>query len=107
MFVVSNDPNGIGNGDVSIRTEKGALVVLVYASHADKAGIIASALNAAFSPSHTDLMVAPELMDGGVVPRLEGEARTAADCHQPMDGIDPRDILELVAVARSHHRASA
>lgn len=63
MFVIdTQDLNGSGNGDLVIRTDKGTLVALVYAHErsADYAGAIINALNAAFSPSHTDLMLSPE-----------------------------------------------
>lgn len=65
-FVVdAADLNGTGNGDVCIRTDKGTLVALVYASDgaSDRANVIAEALNAAFAPGHTDLMVSPEELD--------------------------------------------
>lgn len=63
MFVADlNDPNNIGNGDVCVRTDKGTLVALVYACDrsSEYAATIANSLNAAFSPSMTDLMLSPE-----------------------------------------------
>lgn len=65
-FVVdSKDLNGTGNGDVCVRTDKDTLVAIVFAH--DRAGeyasVIAGALNAAFSPSHTDMMLSPEDID--------------------------------------------
>lgn len=69
MFVVDkNDLNGTGNGDVCVRTDKGMLVALIYAKkppapNVEYAGIVAAALNAAFRPLHTDLMVDPESLD--------------------------------------------
>jgi len=68
IYSVSEDPNKIGNGDVSIVTDNGTLVALVYAQHqrnktAEIAAIIANALNAAFAPSMTDLMVEPKNLD--------------------------------------------
>jgi len=65
MHKVDDDPNRLGNGDLAIRTDNGTLVALVYA-RADSATtrryaeVIASALNAAFCPTMTDLMVAAE-----------------------------------------------
>lgn len=66
MFVIDkNDLNGTGNGDVCIRTDKGTLVALIFAGSQTmaRASVVAAALNAAFSPSMTDLMVDPESLD--------------------------------------------
>ncbi|MGZ2449628.1 hypothetical protein ACVIRO_002382 [Rhizobium ruizarguesonis] len=67
-YVVSEDPNNLGNGDVSIRTDNGTLIALVYSRIDDGrtrtvANVIAAALNAAFCPGHTDMMVTPESLD--------------------------------------------
>lgn len=64
MFVADcSDLNGSGNGDICIRTDKGTLVALVYAQHVHTAGTILAALNAAYAPGHTDLMISPEALD--------------------------------------------
>lgn len=68
MFIVDNDPNKNGNGDICIRTDKGRLVALIYARRPPEpethvANVIAAALNSAFSPSHTDMMVTTEQLD--------------------------------------------
>ena len=65
-FQVSGDPTAQQNGDIAIRTSNGRLVALVYASGdktANYATAIAAALNAAFSPGMTDMMLTPEQMD--------------------------------------------
>jgi hypothetical protein len=67
-YVIAPDPNDVRNGDVCIRTKKGRLVALIYARTPPKADmevaqVVCEALNAAFSPSHTDMMVAPESLD--------------------------------------------
>lgn len=62
MFVIDKkDANGTGNGDFCVRTDKGALAALVYScgNTEERAHVIAAALNAAFSPSMTDMMVEP------------------------------------------------
>lgn len=58
-------PEGTGNGDIAIKTDNGTLVALVYARarSEDFAETIVSALNSAFSPSMTDMMVPPEDLD--------------------------------------------
>jgi hypothetical protein len=69
MFVVDKkDLNGTGNGDVCVRTDKGTLVALIYARNPPEpnieyAEVVAAALNAAFRPSHTDLLISPESLD--------------------------------------------
>lgn len=67
-FVVDGDPHNVRNGDMCVRTDKGKLVALVYARtpptpNVEFAQVIADALNAAFAPSHTDLMASPEAID--------------------------------------------
>lgn len=64
-YRVCTHPEGTGNGDIAIKTDNGQLVALVYASKRtdEFAEVIASALNAAFAPSMTDLMVTPEGLD--------------------------------------------
>lgn len=68
MFMVAADPTVQQNGDLAIRSDKGRLVALVYAMGMESdtkryAQVIAAALNAAFSPSHTDMMVTPDQLD--------------------------------------------
>lgn len=68
MFVVAEEAYGIGNGDLTVRTDKGRLVAVVYARPTPAetkayAEVMANALNAAFSPSMTDLMVTPEQIE--------------------------------------------
>jgi hypothetical protein len=69
MFVVDkNEFNGTGNGDVCVRTDKGTLVALIYARtprepNTEYADVVAAALNVAFCPAYTDLMVTPESLD--------------------------------------------
>lgn len=68
MFVVAKDPTDLGNGDLAVRTDKGTLVALIYAQFGDRrtedvASVVAAALNAAFAPSHTDMMVTPAQLD--------------------------------------------
>jgi hypothetical protein len=73
MFIVDADPNRLGNGDLAIRTDNGLpgsgrLAALVYARNSadltrQYAEVIAAALNAAFCPSMTDLMLSPEQID--------------------------------------------
>ena len=65
MFCVADDPNNLGNGDLAIRSDKGRLAVLIYARQSKEetvryAQVVAEALNSAFSPRHTDLMIPPE-----------------------------------------------
>lgn len=67
-YIVSAFPEGTGNGDVAIKTDKGRLVALVYAQHLPRrteefASVIADALNSTFSPGMTDLMVDPQSLD--------------------------------------------
>jgi hypothetical protein len=68
-FVLGPEVNGTGNGDVSVRTHPGGvLVALIYArSDAEEtrryAEVACCALNAAFRPSMTDMMVTPEQLD--------------------------------------------
>lgn len=67
-YVVGGDPTGNGNGDICVRTDKGRLVALVYAGaglkpNVEIAEIIASVLNSALCPSHTDMMIAPGHLD--------------------------------------------
>lgn len=67
-FVIADDPNDVRNGDVCIKTDKGRLVALIYARqppepNLEYARVVNAALNAAFAPGHTDLMVSPEALD--------------------------------------------
>jgi len=62
MFVIDKkDANGTGNGDICVRTDRGSLAALVYScgNTEERAHVVAAALNAAFSPSMTDMMVEP------------------------------------------------
>lgn len=68
MFIVADDPTNNGNGDLAVRTDKGRLVALIYAMGMRDdthryAEVVAAALNAAFNPSMTDMMVSPESLD--------------------------------------------
>ncbi|MBZ9894208.1 hypothetical protein LB545_07605 [Mesorhizobium sp. BR1-1-6] len=68
MFVVAGDQTAQQNGDIAIRSDKGRLVALVYAMGSalktvEYANVICGALNASFSPGHTDLMIIPEALD--------------------------------------------
>lgn len=68
MFVIAPDPTPQRNGDIAIRSDKGRLVALVYAMGVTTdtrryAELIVSALNAALSPSMTDLMVDPSVIE--------------------------------------------
>lgn len=68
MFVVTGDETSQQNGDIAIRSDKGRLVALVYAmglasDTRDYANVVCDALNAAFFPGHTDLMISPEVLD--------------------------------------------
>lgn len=67
-FFVAGDQTQQQNGDLSVRSDKGRLVCLVYAMGMESdtlayAQVIAAALNAAYSPSMTDMMVTPESLD--------------------------------------------
>ena len=64
-FHVAGDQTPQQNGDIAIKSDKGRLVCLVYAmgmqSDTERyAEVVAAALNAAFAPGHTDLMVDPD-----------------------------------------------
>ena len=68
MFVVAGDITPQRNGDIAIRSDKGRLVALIYAmgmagDSLRYAEVVCAALNAAFAPGHTDLMISPEALD--------------------------------------------
>lgn len=67
-FLVAGDLTPQQNGDLAIKSDKGRLVCLVYAMGAQSdtlryAQVVAEALNAAFAPGHTDLMVDPDNLE--------------------------------------------
>lgn len=68
MFVIIGDETPQRNGDLAIRSDKGRLAAIVYSRGLESetrnyANVICNALNTAFSPGHTDLMVSPECLD--------------------------------------------
>lgn len=68
MFVITGDETAQRNGDLAIRSDKGRLAAIVYSRGLESetrnyANVICDALNAAFAPGHTDLMISPEALD--------------------------------------------